>query len=82
MGTGPISVLVTIKGGIIEAVEIQEFDDDDDYFSRDKDGAVMEKRILEAQSSEVDAIAGATYSSEGYKDAVKDALSKALPSGE
>lgn len=79
---GPISVVVTIKGGLIESVEIREFDDDDDYFSRDKDGAVMEKRILEAQSSEVDAIAGATYSSEGYKDAVKDALSKALPSGE
>lgn len=38
--------------------------------------------ILNKQSLEVDAVTGATYSSKGIINAVSDALSKAVVSGE
>lgn len=36
----------------------------------------LTKKIIETQSVEVEDIAGATYTSEGFKEAVQDALSK------
>ena len=71
---GPISVRVTVSGGNIVNVEILSYSDDAPYFNRAK--AVISKMIGK-QGSSVDTVSGATYSSRGIIDAVRDALSKA-----
>ena len=71
---GPISVRVTVSGGNVVNVEILSYSDDAPYFNRAK--AVISKMIGK-QGSSVDTVSGATYSSRGIIDAVRDALSKA-----
>ena len=71
---GPISVRVTVSGGNIVNVEILSYSDDAPYFNRAK--AVISKMIGK-QGSSIDTVSGATYSSRGIIDAVRDALSKA-----
>ena len=71
---GPISVRVTVSGGKIVNVEILSYSDDAPYFNRAK--AVISKMIGK-QGSSLDTVSGATYSSRGIIDAVRDALSKA-----
>ena len=71
---GPISVRVTVSGGNIVNVEILSYSDDAPYFNRAK--AVISKMIGK-QGSSVDTVSGATYSSRGIIDAVRNALSKA-----
>ncbi len=71
----PIDVAVTIEGGIITDVKVISADDDDPYYTwalKEIPGA-----IVEAGTAEVDAVSGATSSSKGIKNAVKDALEKA-----
>ena len=71
---GPISVRVTVSGGNVVNVEILSYSDDAPYFYRAK--AVISKMIGK-QGSSIDTVSGATYSSRGIIDAVRDALSKA-----
>ena len=71
---GPISVRVTVSGGNVVNVEILSYSDDAPYFNRAK--AVISKMIGK-QGSSIDTVSGATYSSRGIIDAVRDALSKA-----
>lgn len=42
------------------------------FFNRAKEGVIPS--IIKNQSADVDAVSGATYSSNGIKNAVKDAL--------
>ena len=71
---GPISVRVTVSGGNVVNVEILSYSDDAPYFNRAK--AIISKMIGK-QGGSVDTVSGATYSSRGIIDAVRDALSKA-----
>ena len=75
---GKIGVDVTISDGRIESIVISDFPDDADYFDVDKDGSRMIENMIAGQSTEVDTISGATYSSEGLIDAVNMALSEAM----
>ncbi len=69
---GTITVQVTVVGGQITAIEILSAPGETaSFFSRAK-GVI--DRILAAQTWEVDAISGATYSSDGIKAAVENAL--------
>lgn len=68
---GPITVNVTVSGGEITAVEIAGQNETPKYFSL-AEGVI--DSILSAQSTQVDAVTGATISSEGIKAAVADAL--------
>ena len=69
---GTITVQVTVEGGQITAIEILSAPGETaSFFSRAK-GVI--DRILAAQTWEVDAISGATYSSDGIKAAVENAL--------
>lgn len=68
---GPITVNVTVSGGEITAVEIAGQSETPKYFSL-AEGVI--DSILSAQSTQVDAVTGATISSEGIKAAVADAL--------
>ena len=73
-GLGRAKVQVTIKDGKIAEVKTLS------HFNS-KYGAkaygVMEPRIVAAQSPDVDAVTGATYSSGNIRAAVRDALAKA-----
>lgn len=76
---GTISVSVTVSGGKIASVNITSAaGETGSYFSRAQ-GVVS--RILSSQSPNVDAVSGATYSSNGIISAVQNALSKAAASG-
>lgn len=72
---GKITVRVTISGGKITSVKIISAPGETgSYLSRAK--AVI-GRILKKQSTNVDAVSGATYSSNGIIKAVRNALAKA-----
>ncbi|WP_176754421.1 MULTISPECIES: FMN-binding protein [unclassified Pseudobutyrivibrio] len=74
---GTIAVEVTIVDGEISDIVFTKFSDDAEYFDVEKDGKEMIDRVLQAQSADVDTIAGATYSSEGFLSAVNKALEQA-----
>lgn len=72
---GEIDVDVTIDGGkITDVTVISHSGEDGTYFAT---AEAITDDIVEAQSADVDTISGATFSSTGIRDAVKDALGKA-----
>lgn len=75
---GPLKVKVEISGGKITSIQIVENSDGSSYIS--KASAVISS-ILSKQSTNVDTVSGATYSSVGIIQAVRDALSQAAVSG-
>jgi uncharacterized protein with FMN-binding domain len=69
---GPIRVAVRTQGGIILEIEILDHEDDPPV-----GGAAMEalrEQILDENTTDLDAISGATESSAGFLQAVKNAL--------
>ena len=66
---GEIKVKVTVSGEKISAIEASG--EDEAYLSMAKD---IVKTILDKQTTDVDTISGATYSSTGIKNAVGQAL--------
>ena len=77
---GVISAQVTVEGGRITDVTILSSSDDRDFFQRAQNGVIP--AVLQAQSVNVSAVSGATYSSLGILEAVADALqldASALP---
>lgn len=71
---GDITVEVTRDGDKITAIEVVDHTDTPRIAKRAFEN--VKKSILETQSTDVDMVAGATYSSEGLVEAVEDALSK------
>ena len=69
-----IKVEVEIKGGKIESIKVIENGDDHDYFEKAK---ALIQSIISTQSTKVDSVSGATFSSNGIKSAVRSALKKA-----
>lgn len=76
---GKIKVAVTVKDKQITAIEIVENEADDDAFFSHAKGVI--DKIISGQTLEVDAVSGATYSSNGIISAVKNALTGAADSG-
>ena len=72
---GTTKVSVTIADGKITNIETLSNGDDRQYFGR-ASGTII-KEILSKQSTSVDTVSGATFSSKGIISAVKDALSQA-----
>ena len=72
---GNVEVKVTISCGKITAIDIVKTKDDEEYFFDAQKKVIPE--ILEKQSTDVDAVAGATTSSEGIAHAVQKALEQA-----
>ncbi len=70
---GAVKVSVTVSGGKITAVEVVEHNETAGI----SDPAIeqMPAKIVDAQSTDVDAVASATVTSEAIKEAVKAALS-------
>lgn len=69
--SGPVTVAVTIMDKKITSIDILSSTDDEAFFNRAK-GVI--DRIISSQSLDVDAVSGATYSSNGIIKAVKNAL--------
>lgn len=70
-----IAVKVTVEGGKIASIEITD-DNETPRFSREPFETIPQQ-IINLQSTDVDMVSGATMTSEGVVEAVKDALSKA-----
>lgn len=75
---GPLKVMVEISGGKIASIQIVENSDGSDYISK---AASLINSIITTQSTNVDTVSGATYSSVGIIQAVRDALSQAAVNG-
>lgn len=75
-----LTLSVTIKGGKI--ADIQILSDNETAGFKEKAFSTIPQRIIAAQSIDVDIISGATMSSKGIIAAVKNALEKAIISGE
>ena len=71
---GNVKAEVVVSGGKISSINILENIDDAPYFDKAK---TLIPSIISKQSLRVDSISGATYSSNGIKSAVRDALKKA-----
>lgn len=71
---GTISVTVEVKNGKIVKIQMDDYLDDRQYMDQ------VEKQlfpaIIQIQSTEIDTVSGATFSSEGALDAVKCALNQ------
>ena len=70
---GETQVSVTVEGGKITDITVKSYQDDEPYFERAESTVIDE--ILKNQSIDVDAVSGATFSSNGIKEAVAKALS-------
>lgn len=75
---GTLKVQVGISGGKIAAIQILENNDGSEYISK---ASSIINAIISSQSTNVDTVSGATYSSVGIIQAVRDALSQAAVSG-
>lgn len=72
---GTITVQVTVSGGKITAVDILSAAGETGSYFASAQGVVS--KVLSSQSPNVDAVSGATYSSNGIIQAVQNALSQA-----
>lgn len=75
---GTVTAKVTISGGKIKTIDVSG-SDDAAYFGKAKNGIV--NKIISGQSTNVDTVSGATYSSNGIISAVRNALKKAQTTG-
>ena len=75
---GPIKVKVVISGGKIASVEIVETSDGSSYIGK---ASAITGKIVASQSTNVDTVSGATYSSVGIINAVRNALAQAAVDG-
>ncbi len=71
---GPLKVKVEISGGKITSIQIVENSDGSSYISK---ASALISSIISKQSTNVDTVSGATYSSEGLLNAIKNALKQA-----
>ena len=69
---GEIKVRVTVKDGSITDIEVMEQKETENLFESAKEGVLPE--IIRTQKLEVDTVAGATHSSQGLMEAVRNAL--------
>lgn len=69
-----IKVRVTVSGGKVTKIEVLQNNDDVGYLSKEKEDKLI-KSIIDKQSTDVDTMSGATYSSRGLINAVVNALS-------
>ena len=73
---GPITVSVTIESDVITTFEVLSHDGEDPaYYSQ---AEALTETVLQQQSTEVDTISGATFSSRGILEALNDAVDKAV----
>jgi uncharacterized protein with FMN-binding domain len=70
---GTTTVKVTVSNGNITSITIESYKDDDQFFNKAKSTIINE--IISSQSTDVNTVSGATFSSNGIINAVANALS-------
>lgn len=76
---GTITVQVTVTDHKIAAINVVDASSETASYFANAQGVIS--KILASQSPNVDAVSGATYSSNGIISAVQSALAQAIPSG-
>ena len=71
---GDITVAVVIQDKTIKAILVTEASDDNAYLEKAK---VVASNVVKKQNTSVDLVSGATYSSQGILDAIKNAIAEA-----
>lgn len=78
---GPVQTRITVSGGVITAVDVVQYPS-----SNGRDRQINERAIpllvtetLQAQSSSIDMVSGATYTSTGYVKSLQSAIDQAQP---
>lgn len=76
---GPVQVRITIAGGRITAADAIDYPQESGRDVRINTEAVPElnQETLRAQSAQIDAVSGATYTSEGYQQSLQSAIDQA-----
>ena len=73
---GTVSQGVTIESAVITAFEVLAHDGEDPaYYAQ---AEALTETVLQKQSTDVDTISGATFSSRGILEALNDAVDKAV----
>jgi uncharacterized protein with FMN-binding domain len=73
---GNTKVTVTVEKGVISDITVDSYKDDEEFFNRAESGVIS--AILRSQNTDVDAVSGATFSSKGLIDAIKNALGEEI----
>ncbi|WP_053802216.1 FMN-binding protein [Streptomyces rimosus] len=76
---GPVQVAATLKDGRITAIKVLQLPSEN---GRDREIAgyavpQLTQEAMSAQSARIDAVSGATYTSEGYRQSLQSALDQA-----
>ncbi|MEV6236228.1 FMN-binding protein [Lentzea sp. NPDC051838] len=76
---GPVQVRITLDGGKITAVDVPVYPDGNrrDQQINDRALPILVQETLQAQSADIDAVSGATVTSEGYLESLQAALDQA-----
>ena len=76
---GPMQVAVTMVGKKITGVQVLQQTDSGSLSQQIDANSIptLKSETLAAQSAQIDAVSGATYTSEGYKQSLQSALDKA-----
>lgn len=73
---GKIRLSVTVQGGKITAIDVLDASEEDEAYRVQAEAVLTE--ILSEQSTEVDTVSGATCTADGFLEAARDALGKAV----
>jgi uncharacterized protein with FMN-binding domain len=76
---GPVQVRIDVSGGKISKIDVLQYPNG---MQRDQDInsyalPVLNQEALAAQSAQIDAVSGATYTSDGYTQSLQSALDQA-----
>ncbi|MFF4961757.1 FMN-binding protein [Streptomyces sp. NPDC001222] len=76
---GPVQVRVTVAGGRITDVTAVDYPQDNPRDQEINSYALpqLRREVLAAQSANIDAVSGASYTSEGYRQSLQSALDSA-----
>jgi uncharacterized protein with FMN-binding domain len=76
---GPVQVQVTVKGGKVTAAKATQYPSGTSRDDQINSYAipVLNTEAVSASSAHIDAVSGATYTSEGYISSLQSALDKA-----
>ena len=76
---GPVQVRITVSGGRITDAQAVQVPQESSRDVRINSAAVpvLNQEALQAQSAQIDAVSGATYTSEGYQQSLQSAIDAA-----
>lgn len=76
---GPVQVQITVSGGVIADVQVIDYPHSDrrDQEINQRALPVLVSETTQAQSSQIDMVSGATYTSKGYIASLQSAIDEA-----